>query len=88
MSYFGSLLSKDIHMQSHRINLLDPNMEVIHFPKYAPEENPQEHVWKRGRSETTHNRFIDDIDTATDDLVTFLNTTTFPYTLLGMSPVS
>ena len=66
----------------------DGNMEVIHFPKYAPEENPQEHVWKRGRCETTHNRFIDDIDTATDDLVTFLNTATFPYALLGMSPVS
>lgn len=66
----------------------DDNMEVIHFPKYAPEENPQEHVWKRGRSETTHNRFIDDIDSATDDLVTFLNTTTFLYSILGMSPVS
>lgn len=66
----------------------DGHMEVIHFPKYAPEENPQEHVWKRGRSETTHNRFIDDIDAATDDLVTFLNTTTFPYTLLGLSSVS
>lgn len=66
----------------------DGNIEVIHFPKYAPEENPQEHVWKRGRSETTHNRFIDDIDAATDDLVTFLNNTFFPYTLLGISPVS
>lgn len=66
----------------------DGHMEVIHFPKYAPEENPQEHVWKRGRSETTHNRFIDDIDTATDDLIMFLNTTTFPYSILGMSPVS
>ncbi len=66
----------------------DGNIETIHFPKYAPEENPQEHVWKRGRSEVTHNRFIDDIDAATDDLVTFLNNTTFPYSLLGMSPVS
>jgi transposase len=66
----------------------DGNMETIHFPRYAPEENPQEHVWKRGRSQITHNRFIDDIDTATDDLVTFLNTTTFPYTLFGMSPFS
>lgn len=66
----------------------DGNMEVIHFPKYAPEENPQEHVWKRGRSETTHNRFIEDIDAATDDLVAFLNSTRFPYVLLGMSPVS
>lgn len=66
----------------------DGNMGIIHFPRYAPEENPQEHVWKRGRSEVTHNRFIDDIDIATDDLVTFLNTTTFPYTVLGLSPVS
>jgi transposase len=66
----------------------DGNMETIHFPKYAPEENPQEHVWKRGRSETTHNRFIEDIDEATDDLVTFLNTTTFLYSLFGLSPVS
>jgi transposase len=66
----------------------DDNMKTIHFPKYAPEENPQEHVWKRGRSETTHNRFIDDIDAATDDLITFLNSTNFSYSLLGMSPVS
>jgi transposase len=66
----------------------DRNIETIHFPKYAPEENPQEHVWKRGRSETTHNRFMDDIDAATDDLVTFLNAATFPYTLLGLSPIS
>ena len=66
----------------------DGNTETIHFPKYAPEENPQEHVWKRGRSEITHNRFIDDIDMATNDLVMFLNSTKFPYTLLGMSPVS
>ncbi|HKY74323.1 MAG TPA: IS630 family transposase [Patescibacteria group bacterium] len=66
----------------------DGNIQTIHFPKYAPEENPQEHVWKRGRSEVTHNRFIDDIDAATDDLITFLNTNRFPYSLFGMSPVS
>lgn len=66
----------------------DGNIEIIHFPKYAPEENPQEHVWKRGRSEITHNRFIDDIDVATDDFVSFLNTTIFSYSILGISPVS
>lgn len=66
----------------------DGNIEVIHFPKYAPEENPQEHVWKRGRSEVTHNRFIDDIDAATDDFTRFLNTTIFPYSILGLRPVS
>lgn len=66
----------------------DGNIEIIHFPKYAPEENPQEHVWKRGRSEVTHNRFIEDIDEATDDFIAFLNRTKFPYRILGFSPVS
>lgn len=60
----------------------DGNMEVIYFPPYAPEENPQEHVWRESRKEVTHNRFIDNIDTATDDFVNFLNTTSFPYKLL------
>ena len=66
----------------------DGNMEVIHVPRYAPEENPQEHVWKEGRSHASHNRFIEDIDKATDEFVHYLNTTTFPYSLLGFSAVS
>lgn len=66
----------------------DGHIEVIHFPKYAPEENPQEHVWKRGRSEVTHNHFIEDIDKATDEFVSFLNGTKFPYSILGFCPVS
>lgn len=49
------------------------------FPCYAPEENPQEHVWKKGRSEITHNKFIQDIDKAADDFVNFLNNTKFNY---------
>lgn len=66
----------------------DPRVEVFPFPRYAPEENPQEHVWKAGRSHVTHNRFLADIDDATDDFVRYLNTTTFPYALLGFSAVS
>ena len=66
----------------------DRMIEIIHFPKYAPEENPQEHVWKRGRSLVTHNRFIEDIDEAADDFVSYLNRTKVPYRILGMSPVS
>lgn len=65
----------------------DANIEIIHFPTYAPEENPQEHVWKSGRSQCTHNKFIEDIDTATDEFVTYLNNTKFPYALLGFSPI-
>jgi transposase len=66
----------------------DENIEVIHFPPYAPEENPQEHVWKSGRSQVTHNHFIEDIDKATDELVEYFNTTKFSYKLFGFSPSS
>lgn len=62
----------------------DGNIDQIHFPTAAPEENPQEHVWKSGRSTVTHNTFIQDIDAATDAFVTYLNTTRFPYALLGL----
>lgn len=64
----------------------DGNIEIIHFPAYAPEENPQEHVWKSGRSECSNNNFIQDIDKATDELVEYFNKTRFPYKLLGFSP--
>lgn len=66
----------------------DGNIEIIHFPTYAPEENPQEHVWKSGRTQCTHNKFIEDIDKATDELVEYFNATRFPYKLLGWSPIS
>jgi transposase len=61
----------------------DGNMETMYFPTAAPDENPQEHVWKRGRAHTTHNRFLEHIDTATDTFVTYLNTTKFSYALVG-----
>jgi len=66
----------------------DGNFEIIHFPRYAPEENPQEHVWKSGRSQCTHNQFIQNIDGATDKLVEYFNKTQFNYSLLGLSPIS
>lgn len=66
----------------------DGNIRVIPFPRYAPEENPQEHVWKSGRTNVTHNRFIDDIDSATDEFVAWLRKTKFNYTLLGFGNIS
>jgi transposase len=66
----------------------DGNIHVIHFPTYAPELNPQEHVWKSGRGSVTHNRYIEDIDTATDDLIRYFEEMTFSYSLLGMSAIS
>jgi transposase len=66
----------------------DGNIEVVHFPRYAPEENPQEHVWKSGRSAVTHNEYIENIDTATDKLVAYFNGSRFRYSLLGVSLIS
>ena len=61
----------------------DGHIETLDFPRAAPDENPQEHVWKKGRSEITHNRFIDDIDQATDEFVNYLNSRVFNYSFLG-----
>lgn len=63
----------------------DGHIKVIHFPKYSPEENPQEHVWKKGRTAVTHNFTINDIDQTADDFVSYLNTNMFNYSLLGLS---
>ena len=66
----------------------DGNIETLYFPTAAPEENPQEHVWKAGRRAATHNECIRDIDVGTDTFVKYLNTTTFPYSLVGFSSLS
>ncbi|HBY73460.1 MAG TPA: IS630 family transposase [Candidatus Kerfeldbacteria bacterium] len=63
----------------------DGNIAVIHFPRYSPEQNPQEHVWKAGRQAVTHNQYIADIDTTTDAFVQYLNTTKFNYSLPVLS---
>jgi len=62
----------------------DGNIETFDFPRAAPDENPQEHVWKNGRSKITHNEFIDNIDQATDKFVNYLNDTKFHYSFLGI----
>lgn len=66
----------------------DGRIDVIHFPKYSPEENPQEHVWKKGRTMVMHNFTINDIDQTADDFVNYLNTNTFNYSLLGLGSQS
>lgn len=63
----------------------DKRITMLHFPKYSPEENPQEHVWKKGRSAVTHNVTINDIDETTDRFVKYLNTNKFNYSLLGLT---
>lgn len=65
--------------------LEDKKIETFHFPKYSPEENPQEHVWKAGRSQVTHNHFIKDIDKTANQFVAYLNSEKFSYALLDFS---
>jgi transposase len=74
----GSVVKKYIEKTKGEI-------KTICFPAGAPDLNPQEHVWKAGRSNVTHNNFIENIDKATDQFVNFLNTKKFTYALLGLS---
>ena len=66
----------------------DGKIEVIYFPRYSPEQNPQEHVWREGRSKITHNQYIENIDATTDSFVNYLNTTKFNYSLPVLSAIS
>lgn len=65
----------------------DSNIDLIYFPKYSPEEDPQEHVWKEGRKEVTNNKYIANIDIMTDKFVDYLNKTKFKYSLLGFTAI-
>ena len=55
---------------------------LIQLPPYAPELNPQEHVWKAGRSAITHNTLIENIDFVADTLINYLNSHLFNYKFL------
>lgn len=55
------------------------SFHLIQLPPYAPELNPQEHVWKAGRESVTHNAHIDDIDKTADQFVDHLNKHCFSY---------
>lgn len=66
----------------------DKRINTLYFPRYSPEENPQEHVWKNGRDKVTHNHYIKNIDKTTNQFIKYLNTSKFNYSLLGFSAVS
>ena len=77
------------HRGSEVINYIrkDRKIKVIYFPKYSPEENPQEHVWKEGRSKVTHNTFMGNLNQTAKDFVSYLNQTRFNYNLLGFTSI-
>jgi transposase len=61
----------------------DKNIDIIYFPPYAPDQNPQEKVWKAARRHISHNRLVDKIETVANAFALFLNSTFFEYSLLG-----
>lgn len=64
----------------------DKRTRLLFFPSYAPELNPQEHVWKAGRKATTHNRHITDIMQAAEEFAGHINNRFFNYELCGLRP--
>lgn len=65
----------------------DGRIKTLYFPKYSPEENPQEHVWKEGISKITHNQFIGNLEITAKSFVSYLNSHYFNYKLLDFGPL-
>ena len=59
-----------------------PRLEILHFPVAAPDLNPQEHVWKAGRSAVSHNHLVLKLPELADRFVHYLLSNTFPCSLL------
>lgn len=62
-------------------------VQTINFPPYAPELNPQEHVWKAARANVTHNKYIGNIKKAASEVLYFLNNSLFEYKITTSSPL-
>lgn len=65
----------------------DGNTEIIWFPSYSPDLNPQEHIWKAGRKAVTHNKHITNIQQTSEEFRAYLESHIFPYELLGFKSV-
>ena len=61
----------------------DGNIEIIYFPPYTPDLNPQEHVWKQGRKNVTHNQHIQKIEETAEKFKEHIEAQKFNYELLG-----
>lgn len=64
----------------------DKRTKLLFFPAYAPELNPQEHVWKAGRKAVTHNQHITNIEQTASDFIAHITSRTFSYELCGLRP--
>lgn len=69
--------SKEIRAWLSTINKGETRLELFNFPPYAPEFNPQEHIWKALRQNITHNRLEKDFAVLIKDCLKFLKKTDF-----------
>lgn len=60
------------------------NFKLYNFPPYAPDLNPQEHVWKEMKEKIFSNRLIKDFKATLNAAIEFLNTTKFAYKFFGV----
>ena len=58
--------------------------QLYNFPPYAPDLNPQEHVWKELREKVLNNKLIRDINAAANDAASFINNSIFKYKFFGL----
>lgn len=49
--------------------VMPSNLKLLFLPRYAPELNPQEHVWDELREKSFHNKTFDTLDALEDQLV-------------------
>lgn len=60
--------------------------KLYNFPPYAPDLNPQEHIWKEMKEKIFGNRFIKNFKETIGQTIDFLNSTKFQYEFLGVKP--
>lgn len=58
--------------------------QLYNFPPYAPDLNPQEHVWKEMREKVLNNKLITDINKLADTAIEFINNSIFKYKFFGV----
>lgn len=61
----------------------DKVIELMNFPGYSPELNPQENVWKQMKQYIADYRSTHDLNQLTKIALKFLRTRTFKYSLVG-----
>ena len=49
--------------------VMPSNLKLLFLPRYAPELNPQEHVWDELREKSFHNKTFDTLDALENSLV-------------------